>query len=71
MAKAAHRLFGDAGDPMTNEQSSQAEPSRPVSGKDLLAALESAGIIGMWANRNGIGDPRDYASRLRRQAQQR
>lgn len=71
MAKVAHQLHGDDGDRRTIEQFAKDEPKKPVSGRDLLAALESAGIIGMWADRRDIGDSSEYATQLRRQAQQR
>jgi hypothetical protein len=35
------------------------------------AALLKSGLVGMWADRTDIGDSRDYARKLREQAQTR
>jgi len=71
MAEAARRLFENDTEPVMTEQDPPITAGKPLSGRDLLAALESAGIIGMWADRNDIGDSSDYARTLRRQAEQR
>ena len=40
---------------------------RPLTAADLLAS----GLVGVWADRTDIGDSREYARRLREQAQTR
>ena len=46
---------------------SPADNKRPMIAADLL----NSGLIGMWADRTDIGDSREFASRLREQAQTR
>jgi len=41
--------------------------SPPLTAAELL----QSGLVGMWADRTDIGDSRDYARRLREQAQTR
>jgi hypothetical protein len=48
------------------------EPAReaekdPVTAADLLAS----GLVGLWSDRSDIGDSREFARRLREQAQSR
>lgn len=40
---------------------------RPLTGVDLL----NSDLIGLWADRTDIGDSREFARRLREQAQRR
>ena len=40
---------------------------RPLTAADLLAS----GLVGLWADRTDIGDSREFARRLREQAQMR
>lgn len=42
-----------------------------MSGAALVARLESAGVIGAWADRQDIDDSSAYARPLREQAQRR
>ncbi len=48
----------------------QAMP-KPRNGAEQLALLEAAGIVGMWADREDIGDSVEFARSLRRQAETR
>jgi hypothetical protein len=45
------------------------KPSEPhvYTGADLL----QSGLVGLWADRDDIGDTREFARRLRRQAENR
>lgn len=54
---------------VTVEAAAPAPPGRrrTLSGSDLL----SSGLVGMWAERGDIGDSREFARRLREQAQSR
>ncbi len=47
-------------------------PSAAGSKRSMIAAdLLHSGLIGMWADRSDIGDSREFARRLREQAQSR
>jgi hypothetical protein len=41
---------------------------KPQTGAELLAALEANGFIGMWADRDDIGDSVEFARKLRERA---
>ena len=45
-----------------------ATAGKPKTGRDLLAALEAKGVIGVWADRKDIGDSVEFARQLREQA---
>jgi hypothetical protein len=49
-----------------DEPAHQAE-KRPLTADDLLAS----GLVGLWSDRTDIGDSREFARRLREQAQTR
>lgn len=61
----------------TTPDSPPAEPaSDPLCGKSMtarefLAIAEEAGIIGMWADRDDIGDSSEFARKLRKRAETR
>lgn len=44
---------------------------RPKTGAELVARLKEEGILGMWANREDIGDSSEFARQLRRKAETR
>jgi hypothetical protein len=44
---------------------------KPRNGAEQVALLEAAGIIGMWAEREDIGDSLEFARKLRKQAETR
>lgn len=46
-------------------------PPTSMTGREFLAILEEAGAIGMWADRDDIGDSVEYARKLRDEAQTR
>ncbi len=48
----------------------QAMP-RPRNGAELVARMEELGVLGMWADRQDIGDSVEFARRLREQAETR
>jgi hypothetical protein len=53
-------------------QSLQPDVSRASEKKTLTAAdLLESGLVGMWADRIDMGDSREFARRLREQAQTR
>lgn len=44
----------------------------PVSQRTMTAAdLLQSGLVGLWANRNDLGNSQDFARRLREEAQTR
>jgi hypothetical protein len=47
---------------------SRAAAGKPKSGRELLAALEAKGVIGVWADRKDIGDSVEFARLLRERA---
>jgi hypothetical protein len=49
----------------------EAAPPKPRTGRELLAALRSSGLVGMWKDRTDIGDSSEYARTLRESAQRR
>lgn len=52
---------------VTVEPAPSAGKQRAMSASDLL----HSGLVGMWADRTDIGDSREFARRLREQAQTR
>lgn len=44
---------------------------RPSNGAELVARLQEEGILGMWADREDLGDSSEFARKLRRQAETR
>jgi len=46
-------------------------PPKPRTGRDLLAALRSSGLVGMWKDRTDIGDSSEFARTLRESAKKR
>ncbi|MDQ2799789.1 MAG: hypothetical protein M3Y13_09120, partial [Armatimonadota bacterium] len=44
---------------------------RPSNGAELVARLQEEGILGMWADREDMGDSGEFARKLRRQAETR
>jgi hypothetical protein len=61
------------GDVLTFLRSLQSGRQDSVSEKPILTAgdLLNSDLIGMWADRTDIGDSREFARRLREQAQTR
>jgi AcrR family transcriptional regulator len=53
--------------------SAQHKPGKrkPRTGKELLEVLEKNGLIGMWADRDDIGDTLEFARKLRKMASTR
>lgn len=51
----------------------EAAAPAPVGNRRTLSAgdLLQSGLVGMWAERDDIGDSREFARRLREQAQER
>jgi hypothetical protein len=45
-----------------------AAAGKPKTGRELLAALEASGVIGVWADRRDIGDSVEFARQLRERA---
>lgn len=45
--------------------------AKPRTGRELLQALRASGLVGMWGDRQDIGDSSDFARKLRERAQQR
>jgi hypothetical protein len=45
-----------------------AAAGKPKSGRELLAALDAKGVIGVWADREDIGDSVEFARQLRERA---
>ena len=43
----------------------------PKTGKELVQALRSSGLVGKWRDREDIGDSRQFARKLRERAQKR
>jgi hypothetical protein len=44
---------------------------KPKSGKELLDVLTRSGLVGMWKDREDIGDSREFARKLRERLQTR
>jgi hypothetical protein len=59
-------------DALSREAAGRPEPDpragKPQTGRALLAALEAGGFIGMWADRDDIGDTVEFARKLRERA---
>ncbi len=48
------------------------QPAREAEGRPITAAdLLGSGLVGLWSDRDDIGDTREFARRLREQAQTR
>jgi hypothetical protein len=49
------------------------EEPAPEAGKDSLTAADllASGLVGLWSDRTDIGDSREFARRLREEAQTR
>jgi hypothetical protein len=66
------RAKAAAYDALTRETAEHSEPDpragKPQTGRELLAALQANGFIGMWADRDDIGDSVEYARKLRERA---
>ena len=43
----------------------------PISGKDVLQYWKQEGIVGIWADRDDIGDSVEFARKLRSEAERR
>jgi hypothetical protein len=63
-AAAFDALQQQAGEGLTPNPRS----GKPQTGRELLAALQAGGFIGMWADRDDIGDSVEYARQLRERA---
>jgi hypothetical protein len=50
------------------QAASPAAAGKPKTGRELLAALEAGGVIGVWADRRDIGDSVEIARQLRERA---
>jgi hypothetical protein len=48
-----------------------APAEKPKTGRQLLEALRSSGLVGMWKDRTDIGDSSEFARRLREAAETR
>lgn len=46
------------------------QPSKPTNAKDLLQSLRDAGLVGMWKDRDDMGDSSDFAAQLRTRVQE-
>jgi hypothetical protein len=55
-------------DALPPEVKEHAAAEKPKTGRELLAALEVSGVIGVWADRKDIGDSVEFARQLREQA---
>src|SRR5437588_12432973 len=59
------RMKVAAYDALPQEVKEQAAPpaaaGKPTTGRELLAALEASGVIGVWADRKDIGDSVEFA----------
>jgi hypothetical protein len=66
------RLKAAAFDALQQKLGEQSAPDpragKPQTGAELLAALEANGFIGMWADRDDIGDSVEFARKLRERA---
>jgi hypothetical protein len=51
----------------------EATAPAPLGKQQTLSACDllNSGLVGMWAERNDVGDSREFARRLREQAQKR
>lgn len=45
--------------------------AKPRTGRELLEALRASGLVGMWRDRQDIGDSSEFARKLRERAQKR
>lgn len=69
MAEPLHRA--DAELHPANNAAREHTQDRPSSGRALLEALQSEGIIGLWRDRRDITDSATYARALRAAAETR
>lgn len=53
------------------EEGLMADPSQFKTGAEVVAYWRKHGLIGIWADRDDIGDSAEYARALRRQAETR
>lgn len=53
------------------EEDSDAASAKPSTAKELLAAIRKNGLVGMWKNRDDLGDSSKFARKLRKQAMKR
>jgi hypothetical protein len=53
------------------ETASDAVTAKPVTAKELAAAIRKSGLIGMWKDRTDITDSSKFARKLRNQASKR
>ena len=53
------------------ETASDAVIAKPVTAKELAAAIRKSGLIGMWKDRTDITDSSKFARKLRNQASKR
>jgi hypothetical protein len=44
---------------------------KPRNGAEQLALLEATGVVGLWADREDIGDSSEFAHALRKRAEKR
>jgi hypothetical protein len=44
---------------------------KPRTGRELIAALRATGLVGMWREKEDIGDSAEFARGLRERAQRR
>ena len=45
--------------------------TKPSTARDLFAEIQESGLIGMWKDRDDIGDGGGFARKLRKQASRR
>jgi hypothetical protein len=50
---------------------SEEDDSKPSTGSELVAAIQESGLVGMWADREDLGDSRGFARRLRKESSKR
>ena len=58
----------EKGNPLAAQNGFAAETAEPLTGQALVAALQESGFVGLWRDRDDIGDSREFARRLRREA---
>jgi hypothetical protein len=56
---------------VTISESGRKPDAKPATGKALLQALRELGLIGLWADRDDIGETVEYARKLREAASKR
>lgn len=60
----------DTADEALDKKPNRSNP-KWMTGKEFLAILEETGAIGMWADRDDIGDSSEFARKLRKSAETR